>query len=70
MAQGKIVVTPLLTHWAPIQYKDIYRKSHCGDKTILRPSYLHSRISYTGKTTSLYWAGALELLQSCTKPST
>ena len=34
-----------------------YRKSHCGDKTILRPSYLHNGISYTGKTTSLYWVG-------------
>ena len=32
-----------------------YRKSHCGDKTILRPSYLHNGISYTGKTTYLYW---------------
>ena len=32
-----------------------YTKSHCGDKTILRPSYLHNGISYTGKTTSLYW---------------
>ena len=32
-----------------------YRKSHCGDKTILRPSYLHNGISYTGKMTSLYW---------------
>ena len=37
-----------------------YRKSHCGDKTIWRPSYLHNGISYTGKTTSLYWIGALE----------
>ena len=36
-----------------------YRKSHCGDKTILRPSYLHNGISYTGKMTSLYWVGAL-----------
>ena len=35
-----------------------YRKSHCGDKTILRPSYLHTGISYTGKTASLYWIGA------------
>ena len=34
-----------------------YRKSHCGDKTILRPSYLHNGISYPGKTTSLYWIG-------------
>ena len=36
-----------------------YRKSHCGDKTILRPSYLHNGISYTGKRTHLYWMGAL-----------
>ena len=35
-----------------------YRKSHCGDKTISRPSYLHNGISYTGKTISLYWIGA------------
>ena len=35
------------------------RKSHCGDKTILRPSYLHKGISYTGKTTSLYWIRVL-----------
>ena len=31
-----------------------YRKSHCGDKTILRPSYLRNGISFTGKITSLY----------------
>ena len=31
-----------------------YRKSHCGDKMILRPSYLHHGISYTSKRTSLY----------------
>ena len=37
-----------------------YKKSHCGDKTILRPSYLHNGISYTGKTTSLYWIRALD----------
>ena len=35
-----------------------YRNSHCGDKTILRPSYLHNGISYTGKMTSLYWIRA------------
>ena len=35
-----------------------YRKSHCGDKTILRPSYLHNGISYTGKMASLYWIRA------------
>ena len=36
-----------------------YRKSHCGDKTVVRSSYLHNGISYTGKMTSLYWIGAL-----------
>ena len=36
-----------------------YRKSHCGDKTILRPSYLHNGISYTGKMASLYWFSPL-----------
>ena len=32
-----------------------YRKYHCGDKTILQPSYLHNGISYTGKMT-LGWS--------------
>ena len=27
-----------------------YRKSHCGDNTVVRSSYLHNGISYTGKT--------------------
>ena len=36
-----------------------YRKSHCGDKTILRSSYLHNGISYTDKMASLYWIRAL-----------
>ena len=36
-----------------------YRKSHCGDKTVVRSSYLHNGISYTGKMTSLYWIMAL-----------
>ena len=35
-----------------------YRKSHCGNKTILRASYLNNGICYTGKMTSLYWIGA------------
>ena len=29
-----------------------YRKSHCGDKTVVRSSYLHNGNSYTGKTAS------------------
>ena len=41
-----------------------YRKSHCVDKTILRPSYLRNGISYTGKTTSLYWIRVLTLLRA------
>ena len=32
-----------------------YRKSHWGDKTVVRSSHLHNGISYTGKMTSLYW---------------
>ena len=36
-----------------------YSKTHCGDTTKLRPSYLHNGISYTGKMTSLYWIRAL-----------
>ena len=35
-----------------------YRKSHCGDKMVVRSSYLHNGISYTGKMTSLYWIRA------------
>ena len=40
-----------------------YRKSHGGDKMILRPSYLHNGISYTGLMPSLYWIGALTVSQ-------
>ena len=40
-----------------------YRKFQCGDKTILRPSYLHNGISYTHKMTSLYWIRAQALLR-------
>ena len=48
-----------------------YRKSHCGDKTILRPSYLHNGISKTGKMTSLYWIWALGLISEmiCSPPA-
>ena len=35
-----------------------YSKCHCGYKTVVRSSYLHNGISYTGKTTSLYRIGA------------
>ena len=63
--------------WALIQYIKMtsyqYRKSHCGDKTIVRSSYLHNGISYIGKMSSLYWIGALVYVSRCrvfvTKPS-
>ena len=32
-----------------------YSKSHCEDQTVVRSSYLHNGVSYTGKWTSLYW---------------
>ena len=51
---------------APIQYKDgilpVKEIPLCGDKTILRPSYLHNGISYTGKMSSLYWIEAQAVL--------
>ena len=40
-----------------------YRKSLCGDKTVIRSSYLHNGISYTGKMSSLYWIRAQTLFQ-------
>ena len=39
-----------------------YRKSHCGDKTVVRSSYLHNGISYIGKMSSLYWIRALGVM--------
>ena len=45
-----------------------YRKFHCGDKTILRPSYLHNGISHTDKMTSLYWIKA-QVLQAWSSQS-
>ena len=36
-----------------------YRKPHCGDKTVVRSSYLHNGISYTDKMASLYWIRVL-----------
>ena len=39
-----------------------YRKSHFGDKTVVRSSYLHSGISYTGKITSVYWFSPLGVI--------
>ena len=38
-----------------------YRKSHWGDKTVVRSSYHHNGISYTGKISALYWIRALQV---------
>ena len=54
-----------LPFWAWFNIKMLsyrYRKSHCGDKTILRPSCLDNGISYTGETKPLYCIGALVLI--------
>ena len=40
-----------------------YMKSHCGDKTVIRSSYLHNGISYTGKMASSYWTNPLDIVQ-------
>ena len=51
----------MLVKGAPVVWFNIkmpscqYRKSHCGDKTILQPSYLHNGISCTGEMTYQYW---------------
>ena len=37
-----------------------YRKSHCGDETVVRSSYLNNGITYTDKMTFLYWTRALD----------
>ena len=42
-----------------------YRKSHCGNKTILWPSYFHNGIFHTGKMWSLYLNGALVSMSRC-----
>ena len=39
-----------------------YRKSHCGDKTVVRSSYPHNGISYIGKMSSLYWISLLNVI--------
>ena len=39
-----------------------HRKSHCGDKTVVRSSYLHNGIFYTGKMTSLCWTTTRDLM--------
>ena len=42
--------------WFSIKMSYQYRKSHCGDKNVLRSSYLHNGTSYSGKTSSSYWS--------------
>ena len=44
--------------WFNIKMSYLYRKSHCGYKTVKRSSNHHNGISYAGKTSSLYWIRA------------
>ena len=52
------LVTPIWPRFNIKMSSYQYRKSHCGDKTVVRSSYLYNGISYTGKMSSLYWIGA------------
>ena len=52
--------TQMIAKYAPGPWFSIkmssyqYRKSHCGDKMVVRSSNLHNGIYYTGKMVSLY----------------
>ena len=48
----------LRENWPHYSGTTLYLKSHCGDKRIFLPSYLHDEISHTGKKTSLPWIRA------------
>ena len=39
-----------------------YRTFHCGNKTVVKSSYLPNGISHAGETTSLYWFNPLETI--------
>ena len=53
-------------HWFNIKMSSYqYRKSYCGDKMVVRSSYLHNGISYTGKMASLYWIGPRAFHKYC-----
>ena len=50
----RCMVSPVL--WFNIEMSPYhYRESHCGDKTVVRSSYLHNGISYAGMMTSLFY---------------
>ena len=60
------LVTPETVSWFNIKISSYqYRESHCGDKTVVRSSYLHNGISYTGEISSLYWIRPQNILVSC-----
>ena len=56
--QNDVINNTGVALWAPIRGKMWpywWRKSLCGDETVIRLSYLHTGNGYTGKTASLYW---------------
>ena len=46
-----------------------FRELHCGDKVVIKSSYLHSGNSYTGKMVSLCWIKARMAMSSLWKIS-
>ena len=61
--------SPLWRHCNDIKMPSYqYMKSHCVDKTISWPSYLHNGTSYTGKMTYLYWIRAQGVVVICIPP--
>ena len=56
-------------HWFNIKMSFYqYRESYCGDKAVIRSSYRHNGISYTGKT-SLYWIRAPDVINTSSQIS-
>ena len=56
----KRMLLPSLT-FLKLTFLQKYRKSHCGDNTDIRSSYLPNGNSYSGKISSLYWISPLNL---------
>ena len=46
----------------------LFKIFHCGNKMVVRSSYLHSEISYTGNKSPLYWTVPLVLVVTRSSP--
>ena len=54
---GSLWMIPLIQYKYMLSYQ--HRKYQCGEKMVVRLSYLQDGIFYTGKMSSLYWIKAL-----------